>query len=60
MHYESDDKSDAKNLPMFLINNCLQAKIGQYKELETALQSLRGKNVDISEEAAEIRVIPST
>ncbi|XP_062084656.1 sugar transporter ERD6-like 5 isoform X2 [Humulus lupulus] len=30
------------------------AKVGKHKELEAALQSLRGKNADISEEAAEI------
>ncbi|XP_030503577.2 sugar transporter ERD6-like 5 isoform X1 [Cannabis sativa] len=31
------------------------AKIGKYKELETALQSLRGRNADVSEEVADIR-----
>ncbi|XP_052191710.1 sugar transporter ERD6-like 5 isoform X2 [Diospyros lotus] len=31
------------------------AKIGQEKEVETTLKHLRGKNVDISQEAAEIR-----
>ncbi|XP_041020797.1 sugar transporter ERD6-like 5 isoform X2 [Juglans microcarpa x Juglans regia] len=31
------------------------AKIGREKECETALQRLRGKNADISQEAAEIR-----
>ncbi|XP_062084652.1 sugar transporter ERD6-like 5 isoform X2 [Humulus lupulus] len=30
------------------------AKIGKHKELEAALQSLRGENADISKEAAEI------
>ena len=35
---------------------CLQAKIGQEKEFEAALQCLRGKNVNISEEAADIKV----
>jgi hypothetical protein len=34
----------------------LQAKIGKEKELEAALQRLRGKNVDISQEATYIRV----
>lgn len=34
----------------------LQAKIGKEKELEAALQHLRGKNADISQEAADIRV----
>lgn len=40
-----------------MTNNYLQAKIGKHDKLEVALQSLRGKNVDISEEAAEIIVI---
>ena len=35
---------------------CLQAKIGREKEFEAALQRLRGKNVNISEEAADIKV----
>ncbi|KAF4395800.1 hypothetical protein F8388_018074 [Cannabis sativa] len=30
------------------------AKIGKHKELETALQSLRGRNADVSEEVADI------
>ena len=34
----------------------LQAKIGKEKELEAALQHLRGKNMDISQEATYIRV----
>ena len=34
----------------------LQAKIGKEKELEATLQRLRGKNVDISQEATYIRV----
>lgn len=37
-------------------HNCLQAKIGGDTELEITLQNLRGKNVDISTEAAHIRV----
>lgn len=36
--------------------NCLQAKIGKEKEFETALQRLRGRNADISQEVADIRV----
>lgn len=36
---------------------CLQAKTGHQKEFEVALQRLRGKDVDISEEAAEIQVL---
>lgn len=36
--------------------NCLQAKIGLDKEVEASLQYLRGKNVDISLETAEIKV----
>ena len=42
------------------VNNYLQAKIGKHKELEAALQRLRGKNADISEEAADIIVNLST
>ncbi|KAH7543133.1 hypothetical protein FEM48_Zijuj02G0151000 [Ziziphus jujuba var. spinosa] len=34
----------------------LQAKVGREKESEAALQHLRGKKTDISQEAAEIRV----
>jgi hypothetical protein len=34
----------------------LQAKIGNEPELEAALQRLRGKNADISQETADIRV----
>ena len=34
----------------------LQAKIGKEPELEAALQRLRGKNADISQEAADIKV----
>ena len=37
--------------------SCLQAKIGKEPELKAALQRLRGKNADISQEAADIRVI---
>jgi len=37
-----------------------QAKIGREKEVETTLRRLRGNNVDISQEAAEIRVPLST
>lgn len=33
-----------------------QAKIGQEKKCEDALQNLRGKNADISQEKSEIRV----
>ena len=32
------------------------AKIGKEKEFETSLQRLRGRNADISQEAADIRV----
>lgn len=35
---------------------CLQAKVGRMKEFEASLQSLRGKDVDISQEADEIKV----
>ncbi|PON64398.1 Sugar/inositol transporter [Parasponia andersonii] len=36
------------------LTSAYQAKIGKHKELETALQNLRGKNADISQEVAEI------
>ena len=36
--------------------NHLQVKVGKEKELEASLRRLRGQNVDISQEAAEIRV----
>ena len=35
----------------------MQAKIGREKEFESALQDLRGKDADISKDAAEIRVL---
>lgn len=35
----------------------MQAKTGCEKEFEAALQSLRGKDADISKETAEIRVL---
>lgn len=35
---------------------CWQAKAGQWKECEASLQRLRGKDANISEEAAEIKV----
>lgn len=34
----------------------MQAKTGRKKEFEAALQKLRGKDADISEEATEIQV----
>lgn len=36
--------------------NLLQAKVGRLKESDSALQRLRGKNADVHQEAAEIRV----
>lgn len=36
----------------------MQAKTGHEKQFEAALQRLRGKDFDISEEAAEIQVLP--
>lgn len=36
----------------------MQAKTGNQKQFEVALQRLRGKHFDISEEAAEIQVLP--
>ena len=39
-----------------IITSSLQATIGKEKELEAALQRLRGTNVDISQEASDIIV----
>jgi hypothetical protein len=39
-----------------IITSSVQATIGKEKELEAALQRLRGTNVDISQEAADIIV----
>lgn len=36
--------------------NLLQAKVGRLERSESALQHLRGKNADVSEEAIEIIV----
>jgi len=43
---------------MIRFNTChlLQAKVCHWKECESALQRLRGKHVDVYQEAAEIRV----
>lgn len=41
------------------LKQCLtnvQAKTGNHKEFQAALRKLRGKDADISEEAAEIQV----
>lgn len=35
----------------------MQAKTGNQKEFQIALQTLRGKGVDISEESTEIKVL---
>ena len=35
----------------------MQAKIGREKEFEDALQDLRGKDANISKEAADIQVL---
>lgn len=35
-----------------------QAKVGREKEFEVALRRLRGKDADVSKEAAEIQVLP--
>lgn len=37
--------------------NMNQAKERRQKEFETALEKLRGKDVDVSQEAAEIQVL---
>jgi hypothetical protein len=39
--------------------DCLQAKYGRIKEFEAVLQLLRGEDADISQEAADIIVIPN-
>ena len=36
----------------------LQAKVGREKEFQVALRKLRGKDADITFEAAEIKVLP--
>jgi len=43
---------------MIRFNTChlRQAKVGRWKECESALQRLRGKHADVYQEAAEIRV----
>ncbi|KAG5549293.1 hypothetical protein RHGRI_014597 [Rhododendron griersonianum] len=38
-----------------LMRNYMQVKIGKEKDLEATLQRLRGKDADVSQEAAEIR-----
>ena len=42
---------------MYVYMYCLQAKVGREKEFQLALRRLRGKDVDISDEAAEILVL---
>lgn len=37
---------------------CFQAKIGHEKEFQIALQRLHGKDADMSDEMAEIQVLP--
>lgn len=41
------------------VEKIMQAKVGKEKEFESALQKLRGKDFDISQEAAEIQVCTS-
>ncbi|QCE03138.1 MFS transporter [Vigna unguiculata] len=43
-------------LPFILDSPKWLAKVGQWKECESALQRLRGKHADVYQEAAEIRV----
>lgn len=38
------------------MRNYMQVKIGKEKDLEATLRRLRGKDADVSQEAAEIRV----
>lgn len=45
-----------KRLICSIMFEFVQAKIGRGRDCESALQRLRGKNADISEESAEIRV----
>lgn len=40
-----------------LTKQWLQAKRGQQKDFEAAMQILRGKDADISEEAKEVQVL---
>lgn len=42
---------------MYVYMYCLQAKVGREKEFQLALSRLRGKDADISDEAAEILVL---
>lgn len=46
----------AKHIYSNYLAKYLQAKIGREKEFEAALQRLRGKNVNTSEEADDIKV----
>lgn len=39
-----------------LMRNYMQVKIGKEKDLDATLQRLRGRDADVSQEAAEIRV----
>ena len=39
-----------------MVQHQMQAKVGRQKDFEAALQRLRGKNADISEEKDEIQV----
>jgi len=43
---------------MIIFNTChlLQAKVGRWKECDSALQCLRGKHADVYQEATEMRV----
>lgn len=52
-------KTEKKKTEYELKVTCLQAKVGNEKGFLVALQRLRGKDADISDEAAEIKVILS-
>lgn len=51
MTLQEKDEYMKLNLPW------IQAKTGKEKEFEAALQKLRGKDADITHEAAEIQVL---
>lgn len=48
---------DSKMFDCWKIDKISQAKVGKRKDSYAALQILRGKDTDISAEAAEIQVI---
>lgn len=55
-HISCKAKASAHEIVELINEILLQEKVGQGKKCDAALQRLRGKNADISQEAAEIRV----